>query len=166
MICGLDISTRAIHIVSLPEDTNEAQLHVIRLDTERGDATDRIRRLRDRMPARAAWRDAGCTLIAIEKPYHRSPGIAPMMAVYGALLQLFPASLPLLELRSDDWRPECGIPIRKPRDAGSDWHKQRALLFAREQWADCPPIDHDGAEAFAIAYAAREIDLRRGLAAA
>jgi len=166
VIAGLDISTRAIHIVSLPEDDNHAQLHVVRVDTERGDATDRIRRLRDRMPARGAWRDAGCTLIAIEKPFSRGPGIAPMMAVYGALLQLFPPDLPLLELRSDDWRRECAIPIRKPRDAGSDFHKRAAVAFARQQWPDAPPLDNNAADAFCIAYAARELDLRRGQAAA
>lgn len=160
MICGLDISTRAIHIASLPEDTNHAQLHVVRLDTKRGDAIERIRRLRDVMPARRAWRDEGCALIAIERPYHHSPGIAVMMAVYGALLQLFPADMPLLELRSDDWRAECGIPIRKPRDAGSDFHKRAAVAFARSRWPDAPPLDHDAAEAFCVAWAAREIELR------
>jgi hypothetical protein len=112
------------------------------------------------MPARGAWRDAGITVMAIEKPFSRGPGIAVMMAVFGAILQLFPADLPLLELRSDDWRRECGIPIRKPRDAADDWHKRRAVAFAREQWSDCPPVDHNAAEAFCIAYAARQIDLR------
>lgn len=166
MIAGIDLSTRAIHVCELPEDTNEATLHVIRLDTERGNALERIRRLRDRMPARSAWRDAGCTLIAVEKPFSRGPGIAPMMAVYGALLQLFPADLPLLELRSDDWRCECGIPIRKPKDAGSDFHKRAAVAFAREQWKNAPVFDDNGADAFCIAWAAREIDVRRGRAAA
>lgn len=167
MIVGIDLSTRAIHIVSLPEDDNRADLHIVRLDTERGDQLTRLRRLRDRMPARGAWRDAGCTLIAIEKPFFRGPGIAPMMAVYGALFQLFPADLPVLELRADDWRSECGIPIRKPREAGGDWHKHQAVAFAREQWKPAAPvIDHNGAEAFAIAYAAREIDLRRARDAA
>ncbi len=166
MIAGLDISTRAVHVVSLAEDTNHADLHVVRVDIDRGDATTRLRRLRDKMPARTAWRDAGCTLIAIEKPYFRGPGIAPMMAVYGAILQLVPPDLPLLELRSDDWRHECGIPIRKPRDAGGDWHKQQAVSFAREQWTNAPDaLDHDTAEAFAIAYAARQLDLRREHAA-
>lgn len=167
MIAGIDLSTRAIHIVSLPEDTNAAELHVVRLDTERGDALERVRRLRDRMPARAAWRDAGCTLIAVEQPFHRGvANVAPMLMVYGALLQLFPADVPLLPLRSDDWRKECGIPIRKPRDAGSDWHKRRAVEFAREQWRDAPPVDDNAADAFCIAWAAREVDVRRGRAAA
>lgn len=166
MICGLDISTRAIHIVQLPEDDNQAALHVVRVDTERGDATERIRRLRDRMPARTAWRDAGCTLIAIERPWFDGPSLGPMMAVYGALLQLFPADLPLLELKADEWRKECGLRLRKRRDDPSDALKRESVHFAREQWADCPPIDHDGAEAFCVAYAAREIDLRREAAAA
>lgn len=167
MIAGIDISTRAIHVCTIPEDTNQAELHVVRLDTERGDTVDRIRRLRDRMPARGAWYDTGCTLVAIEKPFHRGvANVAPMLMVYGALLQLFPDDLPLLPLRSDDWRAECGIPIRKPRDAGSDWHKKQAVAFAREQWRDAPVFDDNGADAFCIAWAAREIDLRRGLAAA
>lgn len=166
MIVGIDLSTRAIHVVELPEDTNEATLHVVRLDTERGNAIERVRRIRDRMPARTAYRDNGCTLIAIEEPYARGPGIAPMMAVYGALLQCLPADVPLLELRADDWRRECSIPIRKPRDAGSDFHKRAAVGFARELWKNPPFFDDNGADAFCIAWAAREIDIRRGKAAA
>jgi len=166
VIVGIDLSSRAIHVVELPEDTNEAHLHVVRLDTERGNAIDRVRRIRDRMPTRGAYKANGCTLIAIEEPFARSPGIAPMMAVYGALLQCLPADVPLLELRADDWRRECGIPVRKPRDAGSDFHKRAAVAFARRLWIDPPVFDDNGADAFCIAWAAREIDVRRGRAAA
>jgi hypothetical protein len=88
-----------------------------------------------------------------------------MLLVYGALLSLFPADLPLLELRSDDWRRECGIPIRKPRDAAGDFHKRAAVAFAREQWLRRPSIDDNGADAFWIAYAGRQIWLRQELAA-
>lgn len=165
MVAGVDISTRAIHIVSLAEDTNHAELHVVRVDTERGDATERLRRLRDRMPARTAWRDAGCTLIAVEKPWFDGPSLGPMMAVYGALLQCFPADLPLLELKADEWRKACGLRVRRRRDEGSDALKRESVRFAREQWTECPPVDHNGAEAFAIAYAAREIGLRAEAAA-
>lgn len=159
MIAGIDLSSHAIDVVLIAEDTNQAEHHRVRLDTRRGDATERIRRMRDLMPARGAWPDLGVTLIAIERPIALHSSV-PLM-VYGALLQLLPADTPLLELRADDWRPECGIPARKPRDAESDWHKKRAVEFAREQWTDCPTIDHNAAEAFAIAWAAREIDLRR-----
>lgn len=161
MIAGLDISTKAVHVVSLPEDTNEAQLHVVRIDATRGSAVDRIRRLRDAMPARTAWADAGCALVALERPFSRSPGIALMMAVYGAVLQLFPADMPLLELSAPEWRKECGLPQR------GDVVKPAAIRFAREQWTDPPPaFDDNAADAFAIAWAAREIDLRRSIWAA
>lgn len=156
MIAGLDISTRAVHIVALPEDSNEADLHVVRVDATRGDAITRIRRLRDSMPARSAWKDAGITLIAVERPFSRSPGIAVMMAVYGAVLQLFPVDVPLLELSAPEWRRECLLPQR------GDDRKPAAIRFAREQWTDAPTaIDDNAADAFCVAYAAREIDIRR-----
>jgi hypothetical protein len=168
-IVGIDLSSRAIDLCTLPEDSNDAEHFRVRIDLPSGASpTERIRRLRDRMPARTAWADAGVSLLAIELPFSRTPNPA-MLFVYGGLLQLVPASLSLLELRSDDWRPHCLIPIRKPRDADSDWHKHRALEFARELWTNPPEtLDHNAAESFCIAYAAREIDLRveKGAAAA
>lgn len=162
MIVGCDISTRAIHIVGLAEDTNHAELHVVRFDAQRGDITERVRRMRDLMPARTAWRDAGATLIAVERPYaHNAATLAPMMLAYGGLLQLLPVDVPLLELGAPSWRKECGLPQR------GDDRKPAAIRFAREVWLDAPTaIDDNAADAFCIAYAAREIDLRSGSAAA
>lgn len=157
MIVGLDFSTRAIHLCELPEDSNEARLHVVRLDTERGNYVDRARRLRDRMPARSAYTDNGITLVAIEKPFSRQPnGLIPMMLVYGGILQLLPADVPLLELSAPEWRKECSLPQR------GDDVKPAAIRFARQCWTDPPAaLDDNGADAFCVAWAAREIDLRR-----
>lgn len=161
MIMGLDFSSRAVHICALPEDSNHAELHVVRLDAERGDFLTRARRLRDRMPARTAWKDAGATLIAVERPYSHQPGIlAPMMTIFGGLLQLLPVDVPLLELSPPEWRRECLLPQR------GDDRKPAAIRFAREQWTDAPDaIDDNAADAFCVAYAAREIDIRRQRAA-
>ena len=163
-IVGIDLSTRAIHICTLPEDTNHALLHVVRLDVGRGDQITRVRRMRDRMPARGAWKDAGATLVAIERPYsHQAATLAPMMLAYGGILQLLPADLPLLELSPPQWRTECGLPQR------GDTVKPAAIRFAREQWLNAPAaIDDNAADAFCIAWAARELDARRkeGAAAA
>jgi hypothetical protein len=162
VIAGCDISTRAIHIVSLPEDTNDADLRVVRLDAQRGGQLDRVRRMRDLMPGRGAWRDAGVTLIAVERPYsHIAETLAPMMLAYGGLMQLLPVDVPLLELSASTWRAELGLPQR------GDDRKPAAIRFAREHWRDAPAaIDDDVADAFCIAYAAREIDLRRARGAA
>lgn len=162
MIAGIDLSTRAVHICSLPEDTNEAQLHVVRLDTERGDQVTRVRRLRDRMPARSAWADAGITLIAIERPYsHHAATLAPMMLVYGGILQLLPADVPIFELSPPEWRKECGLPQR------GEQVKPAAIQFARDLWPSAPQaLDDNVADSFCVAWAAREIDIRRVRSAA
>lgn len=154
-IAGIDLSSRAIHVAVIAEDTNEASVHVVRLDAQRGDATTRIRRMRDLMPARGAYHDLGVTLIALERPIALHSNV-PLM-VYGALLQLLPADMPLLELRADDWRRECLLPLR---GAKSDL-KAASKRLARDLWADPPELmDDNVAESFLIAWAAREIDVR------
>lgn len=160
-VVGIDLSTKAIHICALPEDDNQAQLHIVRLDLPRADTTNRVRRMRDRMPARSAWHDLGCTLIAIERPYsHLAATLAPMMLAYGGLLQLIPPDMPLLELSPPDWRRECSLPQR------GNHVKAAAVRFAREQWPNAPAaIDDNAADAFCIAFAARQIDLRKEVAA-
>jgi hypothetical protein len=90
------------------------------------------------MPARTAWRDAGCTLIAIEKPFSRGPAIAPMMAVYGALLQLFPRRAAARAPR-DDWRSECGIADPEAARRRQRLAQAARARFAREQWRRRPP---------------------------
>lgn len=155
-VVGIDLSSKAIHVAVLQEDSNDASVHIVRLDKQRGDATTRIRRMRDLMPARGAYADLGVTLIALERPIALHSNV-PLM-VYGALLQLLPAELPLLELRADDWRKECALPLR---GASSDL-KAASKRFARQLWTNADPIfDDNVAEAYLIAWAAREIDLRR-----
>lgn len=157
-VVGIDFSTKAIHLCTLAEDSNHGDLHIVRLDITRGDALQRARRIRDRMPARTAWRDAGVTLVAIEKPFFRGhQALAPMMMVYGALLACLPPDLPLLELRADDWRLECKL---RRRGASSEL-KKAALDYARQCWDNPPdPLDDNGADAFCVAWAAREKYIR------
>lgn len=154
-IAGIDFSSQAVHICTLPEDSNLATVHTVRLDLGGGNLLTRARRLRDQMPARTAWRDAGITLIAIEKPFSHQPrNVASMNLVYGGILQCLPANIPLLELSPGDWRKECLITNRGDTKAAS-------IRFARQTWADPPhALDHNTADAFAIAWAAREIDIR------
>lgn len=161
MIVGCDISTRAVHVVGLDEETNRAELHVVRLDVQRGSITERVRRMRDLMPARGAWRDAGATLIAVERPFaHQAATLAPMMLAYGGLLQLLPVDVPLLELSAPEWRKECALPQR------GDDRKPAAIRFARDIWTDPPAaIDDNAADAFCIAWAARELSIRQTTAA-
>lgn len=156
MIAGIDLSTLAIDVVLLDEDTDQAAHHRLRLNLGGGKTLDRIRRVRDRMPARGSWADSGCVLIAIEEPFARGKmgGQVPILMVIGSILACLPDDIPVALLRADDWRRSCGLPIRGAR---TDL-KAASLRFAREQWANHPAtLDDNAADAYGIAFAGREL---------
>lgn len=160
MIAGIDFSTVAIDVVLLDEDTNHATHHRRRLDTGPGKAFDRIRRIRDAMPARGAWLDSGVVAVGIEEPFNRATmgGQVPLLMAIGAIVATLPLALPVGLLRADDWRKACGLPIRGQRDQ----LKRAAVDFAARNWIDLPAvIDDNVADAFCIAWAMRDLAEKR-----
>lgn len=157
MILGIDFSTITVDAVLLHEDGDPATAnhHRRRLDTGPGKALERIRRIADAMPARGQWRDAGVTLVAIEKPYSRQGrGSDSIQYALGAILATIPPDVELQLIRADDWRRACQLPVRAPRDR----HKRNAVEFAAAHWLDVPAVLHeDAADAFCIAWAARSL---------
>lgn len=156
MIAGFDISTKAIDVVLLDEDHDHAEHHRRRLDVGPGKAVDRIRRIRNVMPARTGWDDSGVVLFAIEEPFSRATmsGQVPILMAIGALIACLPTDVPVALLRADDWRRSCGLPIRGQRDD----LKRAAIRFAEKTWQNAPAlIDDNAADAFGIAYAGREL---------
>lgn len=104
---GIDFDSTAVHAVTILEATGElehrhrADLDVVGLE----DAFDRARRIRDRMPARSAWADAGVLAIGIEDPYTRQlSSLVALIRVQGALIACLPTNLVLLELRPQRWK--------------------------------------------------------------
>lgn len=161
LIAGIDFSSMAIDTVLLDEDTNDAVHHRRQLDVGHAKLHDRVRRVRDALPTRGAWKDSGVLVVAIEEPFNHSPnGLTPLLLTLGAILGTLPRDIPLALLRADDWRRQCGLPTRAP--GGRPEHKQNAIAFARRQW-DNPPIrlDDNAADAFCIAWAARELHRAR-----
>lgn len=151
---GFDLSTLAIDVVLLDEDTDGARHIRRRLDTGPGDAKVRIRRIRDAMPPRASWADLGVIAAAIEEPFSRASmgGQVPILMALGGVLQTIPVNLPVALLRADDWRKECGLPIRGPREK----LKAASVDFAATHWANRPQaLDDNQADAFGLAWAAR-----------
>ncbi len=169
VVVGIDFSTIAIDVVTLDEDTDRAEHHRRRLDTGPGDALQRIRRIRDAMPARGTWTDRGAVVVGIELPYGRA-GSDRMAYALGAIIASIDEELPLELLRSDDWRRRCSLPIRgkgATPAAKSLYLKQASVEFASKHWkVGLPPIltDH-AADAFGIAYATRQIWLEERIAA-
>ena len=151
---GIDYSSYAIDLVLLDEDTNRATHIRRRLDTAPGDATARIRRIRDALPPRANWADTAAA-IGIEKPMSRTGrGADTMQFALGAILACIPTTTNLALIRADDWRRTCGLPVRAAREQ----HKRNAIDFAARMWTNRPAtIDDNAADAFAIAWATRHL---------
>jgi hypothetical protein len=153
---GIDLSTKAIDVVMLEEDTDRAQHHRRRLDVKPGKALERIRRIRGALPARTAWHDSGVLLIAIEEPYSRASmsGQVPILMAIGAILACLPEDLPVDLLRADDWRRACELPTRGPRDQ----LKTAAIKFTERHWSNQPTyIDDNAADAYCLAWTARQL---------
>jgi len=158
LIAGIDFSSIAIDVVLLDEDTDHAVHHRRRLDTGPGKLIDRVRRVRDALPSRGAWRDSGVLALGIEEPFHHShKGLAPMLLTLGAIIDTLPRDVPLALLRADDWRRACGLPLR----VGRPEHKQNAITFTREHWPNPTRIDDNVGDAFCIAWATRDLHRAR-----
>lgn len=154
LIAGFDLSSKQIDVCLLDIDTDHAEHH--RRTLGKGKQLDRIRQVRDALPTRGAWADAGCVLAAIEEPFSRQSmsGQVPILMVIGAILSTLPTDIPVALLRADDWRRGCDLPLRGAR---SDL-KRASVSFARERWRNAPDIlDDNAAESFAIAFAGREL---------
>jgi hypothetical protein len=154
LVAGIDYSTLAVDVVLLDEDTDDATHHRYRLDDGPGDALARVRRVRDRMPARSSWADAGVLAVALELPFSRGKmaGNDRLMMCAGAILACVHPAVDVDLLRADDWRSACGLPIRAPREV----HKRNALAFAADRWPSCPePLSDNAADAFCLAWAMR-----------
>lgn len=153
---GIDVSTLAIDVVLLDEDTNRAEHHRRRLDIGPGKALTRIRRIQDAMPARRQWADSGVLAIAIEEPYNRASmsGQVPILMAIGGILQTIPTNIHVGLMRADDWRRACGLPTRGQRQD----LKAAAIDFARRNWTNAPAhIDDNAADAYGLAWAMREL---------
>jgi hypothetical protein len=104
-VCGIDFSTKAIDVVRLSIDSDEATWRCLELDAGKGDALERCRLIRGVMPARGTWKDEGVLGVALERPAGASRiGVAQLMRVQGAILACLPRGLLVTELHPAEWK--------------------------------------------------------------
>lgn len=107
---GIDYDSGAIHIATVDEDTVVmAESAKIDLTFRDDDSFDRARRVRDLMPPRTSWRDAGVLAIGIELPFSRQRNsIVALSRVQGAILACLPRDILVLPLspnsRDHGWK--------------------------------------------------------------
>lgn len=110
-VVGIDLSTKAIDLVKLPEETNDATWE--RANLNGGDAWARTLTIRDALPTASWWADV--YLVAIEAPYGRAQGgtQAKLNRVVGAIVSALPGALRRPErcwiVRPDEWKTELGL---------------------------------------------------------
>jgi Holliday junction resolvasome RuvABC endonuclease subunit len=107
LIAGIDISSNAVDVCLLDEDSMDARWIRYRIDDGHKDlkAFDRACRLRDAMPPRTAWKDAGVIAIGIEHGASRNfNSVVAQSRVEGALLACLPTDIPKYMLMPASWK--------------------------------------------------------------
>jgi Holliday junction resolvasome RuvABC endonuclease subunit len=157
-IAGFDFDSNGIFGVLIDEDTG-AWLGKMQADLAcgPGDAADRARRVRDLMPARESWVDAGVTAIGLESTFSRDFRAATALCrIQGAIIACLPRSLPLHLLTANGRRtPGWKILTVGKTNASKDEVRQWALDLNH----GAPPgLPQDLYDAFAIARATRRLE--------
>jgi Holliday junction resolvasome RuvABC endonuclease subunit len=146
-VLGCDYSTHSVDLVYLDEDTLAARWHSIPL--ERGIAG--VRAIRHAY----AWQEKleDVYLVAIEDPFSAGRTSAKQLGrVCGAILASLPTEHEVWLMRPDEWRMACGLAGNAGKLLVADWVRERVPEV--ELWSQ------DACDAYAMAYAAREINAR------
>lgn len=160
VFAGIDVSSTAVDVVLLDLQTDAATWHRRPLGKGRRgeDAFDRVRTMRDVLPARTGWKAANVALIAIERPVGNTlRGGIPLAWAYGALLACLPTdpALPVIALEPWTWKKWSlggGFP------GHGNAKKDAVAAWARREWPNPPAsVPQDALDAYAIARAARAL---------
>ena len=166
-IAGFDISSFAVDIVLLDENSDQAEWHRIALDG--ATPFDRARALRLLFPGRSFWEDAGVYLAGFEDPYSRQSHTAKALGlVTGAAATLLPSQLPTVQTAPAEWkRIFTGNPNASKHDV---WDRCMELFPPQRDeanafaWAG----NNNASDAYGIAWAVRALNneaIQRGRAA-
>ena len=150
VVLGVDLSTMAVDLVRLDENTNEG--HWDHLHLEGKTAFDRLRQVRRVMPGASFYDDV--YLVAVEAPMSRGQAgtLAKLSRVFGAIMACLPAHLLVWEVMPAAWRGELGLSARASKE-----ECQEAVLRLGAPYGWRSP---DAYDAYAIALYARELNAR------
>lgn len=155
-IAGLDFSTKAVDIVLLNEDNDQAEWTRCPVYDPRGPlyAAESVRRM---LPPPSWWEDNGVYMVGIEDPQSRFPHVAKALGmIAGAVASTLPFGLTVLQLRPQEWKRElCG-------EAKADKALVASVAAGRILMAggQCDDWAQDAFDAYGVAFAARAINRR------
>lgn len=143
-VVGIDVSSRAIDLVRLDENLDEAAWLSVPLQGDK--AWDRVRLIADRMPPPSWWADV--YLCAIERPFARARQDVVRLA-QGAALACIPTSIVTWEVTPAIWKQHLGLK-QSQKPAWSDLPKS----CFDEYW------DQNARDALGVALYARDENAR------
>lgn len=159
-VLGVDLSSHAIDLVLLDENTNQGAW--IRCELTGKTFFDRLRSVPAVMPKWGFYEDQNVYLVAIETPKTRfMPSAAALFPVYGAVIACLPRALPVWDVHPKTWRQTLGLPGNATKQAVA------AAVHALQDGAPDPIWEwpQDALDAYAIARYARDTN-HRGIQAA
>lgn len=150
MIAGIDLSTFAVDVVLLDEDSDAATWH--RFELEGADAFDRARDVRRSFKPSSGVLFEDCLAIGIEDP--RGYGAGSLYRVQGAILTCLPPRTLVHPLIPSSWRKTVGLPGNCPKS-----HVEAFTTIRRgvEPFSDHEFWPQDACDAYCIALATRTL---------
>lgn len=142
---GIDLSSLAIDLVRLDENTNQAQWRRVALEGET--AWERTRTVREAMPCWAWWDDV--YLAAVETPFPDQQGV--LRRVQGAVLASIPGPVLVWEANAGQWKRHLGLPGNASKEAVAVAVSER-FAFGVPDWPQ------DALDALAVALWARDVN--------
>lgn len=152
---GIDLSTHAVDLVKLDEETDRAEW--VRVPLVGKDAVERARSYRAQTDG-YTWRTFysefwdDVLVVAIEDPAGRGD-MRKLARVQGVVLATIPARIPVWLFAPSEWRRLCGIPGNASKNTIALWTAVR--WEGAELLEDAP---QDACDAYAIAYACRALN--------
>jgi hypothetical protein len=164
-VAGLDISSYAVDLVLLDEETDAATWQ--RFSLAGATPFERTRTLRDVFPTRYFWEEHGVYLFAVEDPHSRFPHAAKAMGlVTGGVAALLPREAVVVQTAPKEWKRIFTGNANATKDAVAE----RAIDLWTESGAPVPYCDGEDDntwDAYGIAWAVRKLNddaIQRGAA--
>jgi hypothetical protein len=166
VIAGVDISSFAVDLVLLDDDTDHAHewKHILLPGST---PFERARALRLAIPSRSWWEDQGVWLVGYEDPVgHHAHTAKAMGLMLGAFAALLPSQLPTLGTQASEWQPRFTGWAKQPRTSA----ERKALIRNAAHRRGFTGDEHtqDLFDAYGIAWVVRALNdqaIQRGAAA-
>lgn len=140
LFAGIDYDSEAVYTALVDEDTGELVEHrSVDLACGPGDSFDRARRVRDLLPDRGRWEDAGVLAIGIEATYSQAfKATIALGRVQGAVLACLPPRILILPIAANrkapaGWKALTVGRTNASKDDVADWARANGAPGGLEQ---------------------------------